>query len=279
MILRFLLSCHLYIFCCPVLLAEPLRATVVGYNVRYAASEDHGVRSWASRKNKVTNYLLKKHASILGLQEVLHSQLVDVKSALPGYRCVGVGRDDGKKQGEYSPIFYDSRIWRADPDEQGTFWLSDSPEIPGSKSWGNDTTRICTWVRLTHLQGGRSIYVFNTHWDHLSEKSRDFAALLMIKRVGTRKHPVEPFIIMGDFNTTIESRALKTLLESKEYPLHDHAKHPFITFNQWQSGLRPGYPIDHILFSKQWKRVSHRVEENGSSPASDHHPIVATGEF
>jgi hypothetical protein len=88
--------------------------------------------------------------------------------ALPGYAHVGVGRDDGKTAGEYSPIFYNRKTWKLDPKEHGTYWFSDTPGVVASRSWGNSHNRICTWARLIRTAApgkGTAIYVYNTHWD------------------------------------------------------------------------------------------------------------------
>lgn len=273
---------HLWLICgliatilsSATLIAGPLKCEVVSYNIRYAAKDDRGLKGWWWRKDKITGYLAKKQASIIGLQEVLHRQLLDVKKALPQYRVIGVGREDGKTAGEYSPILYDVHVWESDPKQQGTFWLSDSPATPNSKSWGNDTTRICTWVRLIHKQSRRSIYVFNTHWDHLSEPFRDKAARLILKKMSVRQCQDDPVILMGDFNTTTESTAIQILLKSKW--LRDPSTQQWLTFNQWGSELIVGRRIDHIFFSKHWKQATLIVEANGLPLASDHHPVVGT---
>lgn len=257
--------------------AESLALTAITYNIRYDAGSDKEERDWDKRKDKVTGYLMEKDASIIGLQEVLHRQLKDVARALPGYMYVGVGRSDGKIRGEYSPLFYNVKVWKLDPQEHGTFWLSDTPEAPGSTSWGNSITRICSWARLVHIKSGQAIYVFNTHWDHRSQNSREKAADLILKKIRNRTHSVEPFIVMGDFNATTGNKAIKILLTSGI--LTNPGKHQFRTFNHWKAPLVKGPHIDHILVSKHWKNSSVVVESNSDSKgnaASDHHPVVLT---
>ena len=80
--------------------------TLVCYNIRQDTDSDKGPKDWGSRKGVVSDYLLKKNASIIGLQEVRHNQLIDLQKALPDHRSLGVGREDGKKRGEYTPVFY-----------------------------------------------------------------------------------------------------------------------------------------------------------------------------
>lgn len=268
MIRAFLLSLTL----CLHLAASPTDLTAISYNVRYDASGDKGDRDWKQRRDQVTGYLLSKKASVIGLQEVLHNQLLDIRKALPHYQMIGVGRSDGKKRGEYSPLFYDTRVWKPDTKEKGTFWLSDTPDTPNSKSWGNSLSRICTWVRLIHVQNKQAIYVYNTHWDHRSQPSREKAAELILKKIRTRIHSHDPFILMGDFNATTDNPSIKTLLTSGL--LTDPGKKQWRTFNHWKAALVPGLRIDHIFVSTHWKKASAIVEANANPPGSDHHPVV-----
>lgn len=247
---------------------------IVTYNIRYDASGDRGVRDWKNRKKTVAQYLLKQNPSVIGMQEVLYSQLLDISKALPNYSYIGVGRSDGKTRGEYSPIFYKRSTWKLDPNEHGTFWLSDTPKIPNSRSWGNGIPRICTWARLIG-KDDTAIYIYNTHWDHQSQASREKAAELILKTIQTRQYKNDPFILIGDFNASTENPAIKKLLASGL--LTDQGKQQMLTFNQWKSELRPGLRIDHIFTSTSIKHVTVTVQASGNPPGSDHHPILATG--
>lgn len=220
----------------------------------------------------VVKFLNEGGFSIIGLQEVKHNQLEDVQKGLPSFKRIGVGRDDGKKSGEYSPLFYDPAIWTADENEQGTFWLSDTPKVPGSKTWGNGVTRICSWARLTG-KNGKSIYVYNTHWDHQSQPSREKAALLVLERIKARTSGDDPVILMGDFNATTENPAIKTLLNSAL--LVDHGgEEQMVTFNFWKAELKEGLRIDHIFTSPSFKNGRFEVLADGDPVNSDHHPVV-----
>ncbi|MFK7911736.1 MAG: endonuclease/exonuclease/phosphatase family protein [Akkermansiaceae bacterium] len=267
-------------FCLALLLAtglqaEPQAVSAISYNIRQDTRSDKGLRNWDDRKNKVTDYLLKKKVSIIGLQEVRHNQLQDVSKALVNFNHIGVGRDDGKTRGEYSPIFYDTKVWTPDPIEQGTFWLSDTPKKPNSRTWGNSHTRICTWARLTHIKSRKSIYVYNTHWDHISQPSRVKSAELILQKIRNRSQKNEPFVLMGDFNATTDNQAVKTLLTSGI--MTDAGEKQFKTSSKWEASLVQGLRIDHIFTSHHWKNLSVTVESNGDpegNAASDHHPVV-----
>ncbi|WP_143183925.1 endonuclease/exonuclease/phosphatase family protein [Rubritalea squalenifaciens] len=251
--------------------ATPLN--LVTYNIRLDIHVDQGDRDWNQRKGTVTKFLRESGASIIGMQEVLHGQLVDLTKALPELESTGVGRDDGKTKGEYSPIFYNPKIWTIDAEDHGTFWLSGTPQIPGSTTWGNRTTRICTYARFSD-KSGKSIYVFNTHWDHQNQNSREKAAELILRKISTRKHLNDPVILMGDFNANSENKAIQRLLDSPL--LIDPCEQQVLTYNTWQAGLKPGLRIDHIFTSPSLKGVTVKVINNGNPPGSDHHPLQLT---
>jgi len=255
---------------CTSLLAVETPITFVSYNIRLDTSGDKGPRDWKQRKGQVTDYLLKSQASVIGLQEVVHNQLLDVKKALPSHSHIGVGRDDAKQRGEYSPIFYDHKVWKLDPQENGTFWLSATPEKPGSKSWGNSIPRICTWARLIGPDG-KGLYVYNSHWDHRSQKSREKSAKLIIERISSRKQKTEPYILMGDLNAEPNNTSIKTLLTSGL--LIDHGGPQYKTFNFWRGALTPGHRIDHIFTSPSMQDAEFHIDANGTPPGSDHHPV------
>ena len=140
------------------------------FNIRYGTAND-GDNNWANRKEMACDVLRRHNPDIVGLQEALRSQIDDIRAALPQYAEIGCGRDDGKTKGEYSAILY--RKDRLDVNDCGTFWLSDTPEVPGSTTWGNKITRICTWGRFIPKDPGRPFYMFNTHFDHITQYSRD----------------------------------------------------------------------------------------------------------
>jgi len=252
--------------------------TLVSYNIRQDTESDKGQKDWSHRKGMVSNYLLQKNASIIGLQEVRHNQLLDLKKALPDYSVIGVGREDGKTRGEYSPIFYDHDKWNLDPKENGTFWLSDTPSIANSRSWGNHHTRICTWVRLvasSNAEKRTAIYIYNTHWDHQSQPARVNSALLMLKRIKERTHKGDSYILMGDLNATVKNPAVKSLIG--EGILKDHGKNLYSSSSKWKSDLVPGLRIDHIFTGPSIKSADLKVESNGNAEkwsGSDHHPVV-----
>lgn len=251
---------------------------VVSYNIRQDTASDIGGRDWQARKQALTGYLHDGKFSIIGLQEVRHNQLLDVDQALPRHEFTGVGRDDGKTRGEYSPIYFHTGFWMLDPEQHGTFWLSDTPDTVRSRTWGNRYPRICTWARLISCDGPlteKAIYVFNTHWDHQSQPSRLKSAKLILEKIASRTNKNDPVILMGDFNATNNNPAIKTLLSSGL--VSDHGGKQMSTGNQWKRALAAGLRIDHIFTSPHFSEGAVEVESNSGVDglsASDHHPVV-----
>jgi len=185
------------------------------FNIRYGKAAD-GENSWQFRKDLVVETIRNFSPDIFGLQEALDFQIEYLRSELPGYAWVGVGREDGKKKGEFSPIFYRRDLfilllW-------GTFWLSETPQIPGSKSWDSALPRIVTWAQLGLKDGsGQLLYLFNTHFDHVGSTARLNSSRLLrrwIDFVG----PQRKIIVCGDFNAVKNSKPYTALLKPEQDP-------------------------------------------------------------
>jgi len=148
---------------------------------------------------------------IIGIQEALKGQVADLQNALKDYSWFGVGRDDGKESGEYAVIFY--RKDRIDKQSGSTFWLSETPDVPGSKSWDAACNRIVTWIKLIYKPSGTEMYLYNTHFDHISELARENSAQLLLKRI-EQISGNDPVIVTGDFNSTESSKTYDILTNS-----------------------------------------------------------------
>jgi len=258
-------------------LADSLDLHVMTFNIRYGTAGD-GVNRWELRKVMVFALIREEVPDILGVQEALFFQLDEIRRAVPGYEMVGVGRDDGKMQGEYSAILYRTNRFRRVEEE--TFWLSDTPTIPGSTCWGNSITRICTWVRLMDARSRRGLYVYNLHLDHISQPSREKSVALLAERIRKRTD-TEPFIVMGDFNAGEENAAVR-FLKSEEVGLIDTYRHlhpadsSVGTFHAFR-GDRTGEKIDHI-FVEPWTEILGAAILHGDTDGrypSDHFPVTA----
>ena len=180
---------------------------VMTFNIRYDNPRDGQFR-WEKRKHTVKQVLHKEDPDIIGFQEVLDNQYWDLVQILSDYHSFGRGRDDGLTAGEYAPVFY--RQDRFSILDSGVFWLSKQPNIPGSRSWGAACTRIVTWVKLIDNPNQDTLYVFNTHFDHMSQEARIQSAILLDSAISHTTQSL-PSIIMGDFNTTFTDSAYQVL--------------------------------------------------------------------
>lgn len=273
----------LFATCATAPAAAPL--TVMSFNIRYGTAED-GDDRWQNRADLVTETIRAVDPDLLGLQEALRFQLDELQEALLDYGEIGVGRDDGVEAGEYAAILY--RRERLRPVAQGTFWLSDTPDVPGSMSWGNRITRICTWARFTDAETGAQFVAYNIHFDHESQPSRLRSAELLVQMIREADAAV-PSIVLGDFNAGEDNPARAALTsavagtnQSASLPLIDtyRARHAPAegegTFNGFR-GDTTGERIDAILVSTHWTILSAGIDHtnhNGRYP-SDHFPVTA----
>ena len=260
--------------------AAPL--AVMSFNIRYGTAED-GDDHWRYRADLVAETIRAADPDVIGVQEALRFQLDELGAALPSYGELGVGRDDGREAGEYAAILY--RAERLRPLAHGTFWLSDTPDVPGSTSWGNHITRICTWARFEDLQSGRQFVMYNVHFDHESQPSRLESARLVLQRARAAR-PSIPAIVLGDFNAGDDNPARTLFLDAGTAPEQAHFVDTYRvmhtrsddegTFNGFR-GETNGERIDAILVSPSWRVRSADIlhtERNGRYP-SDHFPVTA----
>ena len=180
----------------------------MSFNIRYDNPED-GIQNWHHRKENIVRMIKFYDLDIIGMQEVLVHQLNYLKTHLGQYQSVGIGREDGKEQGEFSPIFFKAN--RYEELKSGTFWLSETPEKV-SKGWDAALERIATWVVLKDKNSGKELIYMNTHFDHKGKKARVESAKLL-KRKAIELAGDLPLILTGDFNLTPESDGIKTIIE------------------------------------------------------------------
>lgn len=254
------------------------------FNIRYDNPGD-SLNNWKYRKDTVCKFILEKHLDIIGMQEVLHNQLEDLKAGLPNFAEVGVGRDDGKTAGEYAPLFY-----RADKFElldSNTFWLSQYPDSVGFIGWDGACTRIATWAKLKDKATGKIFMAVNTHFDHVGVEARRQGALLIIQRI---KEIVgnQPAVVTGDFNVNDQSEAYQTMTTNEfvlkdAYKMTDKKSGPAYTFHDY--GRVPEAQrekIDFIFVTPQIKVLNTEIAQNPETKTgylSDHNPHIALLEF
>lgn len=258
---------------------RPAVLRVMSFNIRYDNPGD-GRNRWERRRELVSSTIRFHQADIAGLQEVLHNQMEFLRHSLNGFDFVGAGRDDGKEAGEYAPIFYrrdlfEERSW-------GVFWLSETPDVPGSVGWDAACSRLVTWVRLAERNGG-DLFVFNTHFDHVGKRARRESARLLLDRVQELAGD-SPVIVTGDFNCAPGDSALRLLIEpDSRPPLLDAYDDPDAirygssgTFNGFRD-LAEGNRIDYIFHRNAGRVLAHGIiaEKWDGRFASDHYPVMA----
>jgi endonuclease/exonuclease/phosphatase family metal-dependent hydrolase len=252
---------------------------VMTFNIRYGTAND-GENAWPNRREMVGEVIGSFGPTVLGVQEALAFQLEELDAALPGYGRVGVGRDDGREAGEFSAIYYErSRLELLD---SGTFWFSETPAEPGSTAWGATIPRISSWARFRDVSNGSTFHVFNNHWDHQSQESRERSAALLLERIAARQPAGDPVIVTGDFNAGEDNAAFEMLVGASTVRLADTYRtlHRSVTevgpFNGF-AGTSDGPKIDSILVTPAWFVVSSEIDrtnEAGRYP-SDHYPVTA----
>lgn len=197
---------------------------IISYNIRYNNPAD-GSNAWPHRKAPVAALLQHYAPDLIGLQEVLKEQLDDLVERLPAFAWVGVGREDGKRAGEYAPIFY--RRDRFELVATGNFWLSETPHESGTLGWDAGCVRIATWVRLHHQASGCPLLMLNTHFDHRGEQAQVESALLLRRFLNDAAQRI-PAFVTGDFNCTAQSWPYEILTMPSEtggFPLLDAMLH------------------------------------------------------
>ena len=285
---------------------EPFR--IATFNIRLAGASverpaDRPPNSWTCRVDRVCALITKRGFDLVGLQEAQANQIDDMLARLgTSWTYVGVGRDDGKRRGEFSCIFYKKN--RFEVRKSGTFWLSETPEAPGSRSWKTACPRVCTWADMKDLKTGKTFVAFNTHLDHVSKDARRNGMKLILERMA-RYAQGRPVFLTGDMNATPEKRPVDVAAVQADFnragPKDPHAAGgpyaiatanlrdsfdisrtphtgPVKTFSGFKYVERPeGQPIDYIFVSAGIHVLSHATlddSENQLYP-SDHFPVVA----
>lgn len=267
--------------------SQTFPVNVITFNIRLDVKSD-SVNGWEYRKERVVKTVLLNNVDILGTQEVLHNQLMDMEKSLSDYTWVGVGRKDGMEDGEYSPIFYNNKKFTEVG--SGYFWLSETPMLAGSKGWDAACERIATWVKLKENATGKIFFVLNTHFDHVGEVARKESAKLILEKVKlyTQKKQY-PAIVMGDFNSTTETGAYKTITNITN-PLHltdsrtiaSKVNGPSWTFHDFgRQPLSERKEIDYIFVNKDVKVLSYDVIDGTKTTAypSDHNAVMVKVEL
>lgn len=240
------------------LLAQDL--TVGSYNVRNDNAADAAAgNGWKERRSHLCAVVRLLDYDIFGAQEVLVNQRDDMLSLLPGYACVGVGRDDGKEKGEFEPVFYKtSRFTLLD---SGTFWLSETPWKP-SRGWDAACIRCCTWAYLQDKKEGQKLFFFNLHLDHVGKVARRKGAQLAVDVIRQKCDSTANVILTGDFNLDQRSEPYAVVTSSGLLDTWKAAEDVIYaggTFNNFEIDSWTDQLIDHIFISSSFECKSFSV--------------------
>ena len=251
---------------------------VMTYNLRYASMK--GSEAWPDRRPAMKALLKQQAPDLMGTQEGVYHQLRDLAADLPEYDWIGTGRDGGSR-GEFMAIYY--RRERFEPLAYDHFWLSDTPEVIASSTWGNTNRRMVTSVRFKDRRSDKVFHLWNTHLDHALQPAREKAAELIKTRLA--KIPSnEPVILMGDFNAeATRNPVYDTLTQGIGFTdsWFAAAQRKNETLNSFNGFAKPVFNsarIDWILYRGDAEVALAEVVVDGSPEGrqpSDHHPVLA----
>jgi endonuclease/exonuclease/phosphatase family metal-dependent hydrolase len=264
---------------------------VATFNIRYDAGQSsQGADAWLNpdnpRRDRALALITDMAPDLLGVQEALANQVDDLKLLLAQYSFVGVGRDDGERAGEFAGIFY--RTARFELIDSGHFWLSETPDRPGTVFEGSGSIRMATWILVLDTAAMRELFMLNTHWDNVSQSSREASANLVLEQLGLLA-PEIPTIVTGDLNQAETNVAVQTLSRSAAQgglDLRDAYREVIAnpapderTYHDF-TGETAGQRIDFVFASPALRATSAKIRTDsfqGRYP-SDHFPVIVSFE-
>ncbi len=258
---------------------------VMSFNIRYNSPND-GINIWENRRVMAANVFSDYKIDIAGLQEVTKEQLDDLSNRLPDFGYIGVGRNDGKSEGEYCPIYYRKDILTLL--DHGTQWLSETPNVIGSKGWDAALPRIFTWGKFKNNANGEVFYYINTHFDHRGKLARLNSSKLLISKVVELTDGKSATIITGDFNYTKDSEGYQIMTNTENEITFSDTKEitqtPFTGRPHSSTGFRErevSKIIDYIFVNEGIKAKTYDILAiiKDSVYVSDHFPVISTIEF
>ena len=256
--------------------ASAQKIVAASYNLRYDNPGDSG-NLWKDRVSHIADLITYHNFDIIGTQEGLDHQLVDLEKRIPSYTYYGIGRDDGKKEGEYSAIFYKKDAYEIMG--SGNFWLSAHPEIPGP-GWDANQTRICTWVKLKEKKSGKEFYFFNAHYDHIGVLARVESSNLVLEKIKAIAGRA-PAIFTGDLNGDRGSDWYNHLKNSEiledAFSRASKVYAPNGSFNAFKTTGLNDKVIDHIFVTHHFNvhRWAVLTDTYYGKYPSDHFPVVS----
>ena len=250
----------------------------MSYNIRYGSAED-GTNSWKYRWPATIEMLNEVKPDVFGVQEALDFQVEFISEMVRDYKGYGVGREDGKHDGEHMAIFWNKKTVKMI--KSGTFWLSETPEKP-SMGWDAACYRTATWALMKDKKTGKKFYFVNTHLDHVGREAQKNGLKLIVDRIASINPEGYPMVLTGDFNITPDNPGLvdldKIMTSTRKIAKKTDNKG---TFNGWRTD-RPGPVIDYIYMSGFSSVPVYEtiVKKYADKPfISDHYPIMSVLEF
>ena len=250
---------------------------VMSYNIRLSSGtiEADSIYHWEHRKQASLELMHQEQPTVFGLQEACPDQMDYMVENLPEYGYIGVGRDDGKRKGEFMSIFYKKD--EVELIDGGTFWLSATPDQV-TKGWDAACFRTCTWTILKKKDTGKKFVYLNTHLDHKGQEARKESIKLIVAKAEELTGGKLPVFITADFNSPTTNEIFKPMQSAMkdarvEAPVTDERG----TLNCWGT-TPPGVVIDHIFFrgAEAQKFEVLRDKDYGAPYVSDHYPVMLT---
>jgi endonuclease/exonuclease/phosphatase family metal-dependent hydrolase len=245
---------------------------VMSFNIRYGLAAD-GLNHWHNRKGLVTERIRAFSPDLLGLQECLDNEQAEfIRTQLPDYQFYGIHRGGvGESAMEMAPLLFKKSAFKVI--KRGYFWLSETPNVTGSKGWDGDFPRTCTWIKLRHIASNKSLVYLNTHFDYQPIAMLESAKQL--NRWIRQTFPRTPLVITGDFNSEKDSAVFQQLTNRLLFDAHTNIAntgtfHEFGKLNELQT-------LDWLLHSKHFNVIIANIDSShqGESYPSDHYPITA----
>lgn len=261
------------LFCLLTVFGMEAQVKLMSYNIKYA-NENDGENSWSLRKDFLTNQIKFYEPDILGVQEAVQLQIEHFSEKIPEYNYIGVGREDGKTEGEFSAIFYNKEDFEVLKND--TFWLAPTPNKP-SIGWDAAYKRVCTYGLFRSKKTGDIFWVLNTHFDHVGEQARRESVNLILKRISELNKDEHPVILMGDLNLEPSHESIK-LLANKMADSKENAQlvfGPEGTFNGYQFDKPVTRRIDYIFTAGNLDVLKYAVLSDSwdLKYPSDHLPV------
>ncbi len=247
---------------------------IMSYNIKLDYPKE-GKNSWTNRKSFMVNQIKFYEPDVLGVQEAMPNQMKDMDSLLTDYSFVGVGRDDGKKEGEFSAIFFKNKELKVL--QSSTFWLSQTPEKV-SMGWDAVCNRVCTYALFQDKKTNKKFWVFNTHFDHVGKEARTKSAVLILDKIKGLNIENHPVFLTGDFNMEPNHESInyitQTLKDSKAISEIDFG--PEGTFNGFHFDQTVTRRIDYIFVSEDVEVNKYAVLSDNWNMQypSDHLPVL-----